>query len=161
MKIETKSAVILLVTLVLGVALGMVGQGLLRREFVQQVTGMRRPPGLVAHMEEVIQPTAQQRDTVHAILMSTAAGNQISIDAVQATLRASLDTMQQRLAPLLSTEQRDRLARQVGRMPDPFRPPPGGDGRRGPPPGGDGRRGPPPGGGPPRDGRPGGPPPPR
>jgi hypothetical protein len=48
--------------------------------------------------------------------------------------------MKTALAPILDASQRDRLAREVEHMPDPFRP--GGRGRGGPPP--FGRGGPPP-----------------
>ena len=53
----------------------------------------------------------------------------------------ALDSMRLTLAPMLDADQRDRLAREIERMPDPFRP--GGRGRGGPPGGGFGRGGPP------------------
>ncbi len=143
MKLEVKSTLLLLGTLLLGVMLGMVGQGMLQRERAAQVGELRRPPGFVAHMSQMIDPTDAQRDTVTAILEATAVENQRVIDEAQRTLRASLNAMRTRLAPVLTEAQRNRLA-SMERLPDPFRPLPRGAGRPdgGPPPPG----GPPPGG---------------
>ena len=162
MKVETKSAVILLITLALGAALGMLGQGAWQHARQQQVGALRRPPGFVAHMESIIKPTAEQRPAVHRMLGIVGARNQRIIDSARAALRVEIESMQQQLAPVLTAEQRDRLAR-MSRLPDPFRAPPPRDGGardgRGPPPGGprEGRE-PPPNGPPPGDRRGGGPP---
>ena len=150
MKAETKSAAILVATLALGVVLGMVTQGLLMRQLGERAGGLRRPGGFVSHLEGVIEPTAAQRDTVHALLERTAARNQTVIEGARGELRALLDSLQLQLSPILDEGQRDRLAR-MSRLPDPFRPPPrdGRPPREGPPPEGPPREGPPPDGGPP------------
>lgn len=141
MRIETRSAIILLVTLALGAVLGMVGGGLIQRSREQQLGELRRPRGFVAHMEDVIQPRPEQQQAVRVILDSIGQRNDRVIGAARAELRTGIDSMKLRLAPLLDAEQRDRLDR-MSRLPDPFRPPPPrGDGPRGGPPPG---RGPPP-----------------
>jgi len=160
MKMESKPVAILFATLALGVVLGMVGQGLLMRQRTQRVGELRRPPGFVVHMEHVLEPTAAQRDTLRVLLRATASRNEAIIASARGALRTALDSLQLQLAPLLSAQQRERLA-ENSVLPDPFRPPPprggGGMGKRplgddrpppgreGPPPG---REGPPP----PRDG---------
>ena len=159
MKVETKSAVILLITLALGGAVGMLGQGAWQRARQQQVGALRRPAGFVAHMESIIKPTAEQQQAVHRILEVIGMNNQRIIDSARTALRAELDSMQQQLAPVLTAEQHDRLAT-MSRLPDPFRPPPPRDGGRqdggprdgpGPPRDGPPRGGPPPDGPPPTD----------
>ena len=161
MKVEAKSAVILLITLALGAAIGMLGQGAWQRGRQQQVGALRRPQGFVAHMESIIKPTAEQQPTVHRILETIGARNQRIIDSARAALRVGIDSMQQQLAPVLTAEQRDRLAT-MSRLPDPFRPPPPREGGprdgRGPPRDGPPRGGPPPDGPPPNDRRGSGPP---
>lgn len=132
MKVEFKSSVILLTTLFLGIVLGLVSQGSFQRLRERQVTAIRRPPGFVAHMEDVIAPTATQDSVVRPVLERTAEANQRIIETARAALRQSIDAMQRELTPVLTAEQRERLWK-ASRLPDPFRPPPRRDGP-GPPP---------------------------
>jgi hypothetical protein len=150
MKVEAKSAAILLTTLVLGIILGLVSQGTFQRLREQQVTAMRRPPGFVAHMEQVIEPTTKQDSVVRPVLERTALSNQQIIEAARAALRQNIDSMQRELTPVLNADQLDRLSKS-SRLPDPFRPPPPRDGQRPPPRGNDDRRGETQGNGPPDD----------
>jgi hypothetical protein len=152
MRVEAKSAAILLTTLLLGIILGLVGQGSFQRLRERQVTDMRRPPGFVAHMEQVIEPTTAQDSVVRAVLERTAQANQRIIETARAALRQNVDSMQHELTPVLSAEQLDRLSRS-SRLPDPFRPPPPRNGQRPPPRADDDRRNGPPDGERPRDDR--------
>jgi len=145
MTANTKSMLLLAMTLVTGFALGLFADASLVRGRRDRIDGMRRPPGFVDHMESVIQPHSDaQRDSIRPILDSVARTNQIAIRSVNARLRTALDSMKTALAPMLDQSQRDRLAREIEHMPDAFRP--GGRGRGGPPPfgRGDGHRGGPP-----------------
>lgn len=74
-------------------------------------------------MEEVIRPRDErQRAAVEPILEATAARNDTIIRHAHQALRAArLDAPPP--GPLLDAEQRRRLE-SVGRLPDPFRPPP-------------------------------------
>jgi len=132
-------------TLITGFALGLFADASLVRGRRDRIDGMRRPPGFVDHMQSVIQPHSDaQRDSIRPILDAVARANQQAIRDVNVRLRAALDSMKAALAPMLDESQRDRLAREVEHMPDPFRPGGrgrGGFGRGGPP---EGRRGPPP-----------------
>jgi uncharacterized membrane protein len=144
-----KSLAMLAVTLFVGFALGLFADATLvrgRRERIGQIQG---PPGFVAHMENVIVPHSDaQRDSIRIVLERAAQHNSEVLRGSRERLRAALDSMRRTLAPMLDTEQRDRIARELDHMPDPF-----GRGRGGPPgPGGFGRGGPP-------FGRRGGPPP--
>jgi len=150
MKLEVKSAVILLTTFTLGIALGLVGQGALQRA---RLGPAGRPPGFVARMEDALQLRADQQATVRPVLEATAEQNQRVIAATRKELRAIVDSMALTLAPLLAEEQRQRLAQRIRELPDPFRP---GGGPRGGGPAEGGPRGsglsgdgPPPRGGPP------------
>lgn len=159
-QMDVKAAIMLFVTLALGVALGALGAGALSRQRYAEVRDLRRPPGFVAHMEEVIGPRdSAQRAGVDRILAATAARNDTIVQGANEQLRAALDSMKTRLSPLLDANQRARLD-EAARFAPPLRV--GADGRGGPPPGGrrgggpGGREGP---GGPPPDERRGGPPP--
>ncbi len=155
MKLEVKSSIVLVTTLLIGIALGMVLQGRWRMERAREVGALQRPQGFVHHMTEIIQPRADQRDAVIAALQATAEQNGRIIDSARTRLRNELTGMQGTLAPVLDADQRKRLA-DISRLPDPFRPPPPGGpggrpggGPRGGPEGGPARRPPPP----PPDGR--------
>ena len=154
-QMDVKAAIMLLVTLLLGIALGAVGAGALSRQRNEQVQQLRRPLGFVAHMEEVIQPRdSTQRVKIDSLLSVTATRNDSILRGANDQLRRALDSMRAHLNPILSSDQRDRLEKTAPLAP-PLRQ--GGEGRgdRGPPP--DGRGPPPDGRGPPPDGR--GPPP--
>ncbi len=151
--IDTRAALVLIGTLVLGVLLGALGDAALVRHRNAAVRELRRPPGFVAHMEDIIQPRdAAQRAQIHAALEATALANDSIIRSANDHLRSALDSMRARLAPLLDAAQRARLDEFAQVKPD-FAPP-GGRGPPGAPPpdGPPGDRGrPPPGRGP--DGR--------
>ena len=146
MTTQFKSLVLLAATLVVGFTLGLFADATLVRGRRAQLGALRRPPGFVAHMEDVIQPHSDaQRDSIRPLLEHAAQQNGTIMHDANDHLRAALDSMRVALAPVLDQAQRDRLAREVGRIP-PFGP---GRGRGGPPPFGhggppDGRGGPPP-----------------
>jgi len=145
-QIDIKAAVMLLVTLLLGVALGAVGAGALSHQRIEQVKQLRRPPGFVAHFEQVIEPRdSAQRARIDSLLTFTAARNDTILLEANTQLRRALDSMRAHLNPLLSAEQRARLDKAASLAP-PLRA------------GGQGRGDRPPGDGPPPD-RNGGPPP--
>ena len=140
MTANTKSMLLLALTLVTGFALGLLADASLVRGRRDRIGELRRPPGFVAHMEDVIQPHSDaQRDSIRPVLENVARQNNQVIRDANLRLHASLDSMRTVLAPMLDASQRDRLTAEVNRMPDPFgrgRPPfgrgRGGPGRGGP-----------------------------
>ena len=146
---QIKSLILLAATLVAGFALGLFADASLVRGRRERIADMRRPPGLVAHLEDVIQPhSTAQGDSIRPLLEQLARGNDAIISDANARLKARMDSIVITLSPMLDAGQRDRLTREMRRIP------PMGPGRGGPPPGG---RGSPPPDGPPGDR----PPPPR
>ena len=139
---QIKSLILLAATLVVGFALGLFADATLVRGRRDRLTEIRRPPGFVAHMESVIEPHSDaQRDSIRPILESAARRNGEVMRSANDRLKAALDTMRLSLMPMLDQTQRDRLSREIDRMP-PIGP--GGRGRgRGGPPGPFGRGGPP------------------
>jgi hypothetical protein len=144
----SKSLVLLAATLIVGFALGLFADATLVRGRRDRIGQIRRPPGFVAHMEQVIQPHSNaQRDSIQPVLERVAQQNTQAVHDADVRLHAVLDSMRTSLTPMLDAAQRDRLATELDRMSNPFRPG-GRGGRRGGPPGfirGDERRpGPPP-----------------
>jgi uncharacterized membrane protein len=131
--------VLLAATLVVGFALGLFADASLVRGRRDRIGALRRPPGFVAHLEDVIQPHSDaQRDSIRPVLEHIAQQNGAIVREANDRLRVALDSMRAALTPMLDQAQRDRLTREVSRMP-PFGP---GRGRGGAPPFGHG--GPPP-----------------
>ncbi|QJR34005.1 hypothetical protein [Gemmatimonas groenlandica] len=148
MKMDLRSTTIVGGTLALGIVLGLVLQGTLQRRRNDRMGQLRHEQGFVRHMESIIQPRADQRAVIMPLLEKTGARNSQIIGAAQAELRSTLEAMRAQLEPVLDADQRRRM-NEMGRLPDPFRPPPGGGPPGGGPPGGETSRGGPPGGGPP------------
>lgn len=148
---------LLIVTLLLGVAIGVLGAGALQDRRFARVNDIRRPGGFTEHVQRVIRPTSDsQWNAIRPFVEAAARENEERRRMHDGSMRASLDTLRMRLDPLLDASQRERLARFVpGRPGGPGGPPPrdGRPPRRDRPDGehpGD-HRGPPPDGPPPRD----------
>jgi hypothetical protein len=140
MTANTKSMLLLALTLITGFALGLFADASLVRDRRDRIRDLRRPPGFVAHMEDVIQPRSDaQRDSIRPILERVARQNNQEIRDLNTHLRAALDSMRITLSPMLDAAQRERLSAEVDRMPDVLGR--GGRGRGGPPPFGPGRPG--------------------
>ena len=132
MTANTKSMVLLAVTLIAGFALGLFADASLVRGRRERVNQLRRPPGFAAHMEEVIAPhNDAQRDSIRLVLERFGQQNIQIIREANTHLHTTFDSMRTTLAPMLDAAQRDRLSEEIDRIPNPFRP--GGRGRGGPP----------------------------
>ena len=136
----------LLATLVIGVALGALGAGAIRPRLERggppppRAGGPSPDGGLTEHVMRVIEPSdSAQATKVRAVVERTAARNRELIQELNGSLKASIDSMRAELAPMLTTDQRERLARAVRQLPAVRGPgAPGGRGPRGggPPPDG-------------------------
>lgn len=164
---SVRAWVLLVVTLCLGIAIGLLGGGALQERRMARVNNLRRPGGFVDHVRAVIRPTSDsQWSTIKPLIEATAEQNAGMRRLHDRAMRAALDSLKARLDPMLDAAQRERFARFVpGRGEGPpgrFRPgrggPRGGAGR-GPDDRGGPADGPPP--PPPRPNDETGPPPPR
>ena len=141
--------VLLVVTLCLGIAIGLLGGGALRDRRMARVNDIRRPGGFLEHVRDVIRPTSDsQWSAIRPVVEATSEQNAAMRRMHDSAMRASLDTLRTRLDPMLTPDQRERLSRFVpGRPGGPGGPPRGPrNGREGPRPGGPmgEREGPPP-----------------
>ncbi len=122
-----RSWVLLIVTLCLGIAIGVLGSGALQDRRMRRVNDMRRPGGFVEHVQRVIRPTSDsQWKAIRPLIEAASQANAERRRAHDGATRASLDSLRAQLNPLLDEAQRERLARFV---PDRRGPPPS---RRGP-----------------------------
>ena len=123
---------LLVVTLLLGISIGVLGAGALQERRVAHVNDLRRPGGLVEHVQDMIQPTSDsQWQKLRPFIEATAAQNANMRHMHDSSMHATLDTLRARLNPMLDERQRERLARFArGRAGGPL--PRDGAGRRGP-----------------------------
>ena len=136
---SVRAWLLLIVTLCLGIAIGVLGGGALQDRRMRRVSDMRRPGGFVERVEDVIRPTSDsQWDAIRPLIEAAAQANAERRRAHDGTMRASLDSLKVQLNPMLDAAQRERLARFVPdrRGPPMFGRPPGHDrgrDREGPP----------------------------
>jgi len=105
---------LLSVTLLLGVAIGVLGAGALQDRRFARVNDMRRPGGFTAQVQKVISPTSDSQWTaIRPWVEAAARENGEHRRMHDGAMRASLDTLRIRLEPLLDADQRKRLARFV------------------------------------------------
>jgi len=110
MNVQTKTAAILIATLLLGVLLGALLSGmLLRRGFETRLARMRTPPGFINRFEAVIQPDESQREELRRILAKHAR----RFEEYRAQFPALMDSLRKDLDPILTDEQKQRLRRVV------------------------------------------------
>src|SRR5690349_16954309 len=118
MTTPVKSLILLAFTLIVGFALGLFADASLVRGRRDRIAGMGRPPGLVDHLQHVIQPRdSAQAATIRPVLQRTVEANQLIIQQTNQRLRANMDSLRVALDSSLDAGQRDRLARELRRMP--------------------------------------------
>ena len=141
MNVSRTAAIVLLVTLLIGMVLGVLGVGAASRYLVRPDPPLFRPPapagGFQEHMIRTIEPSdSVQEAKIRVIVERAADRNRALIQHLNGALKASVDSMRAELAPMLTTDQRERLERTASSLP-PVRTPDGPGARCG------GRGGPP------------------
>ncbi|MGH7570385.1 MAG: hypothetical protein ACREMK_00890 [Gemmatimonadota bacterium] len=122
MTIDTKSSLILLATLILGIALGALGVGALAHRRGDHLRELRHRGGFVEYMERVIQPRNEaQREAIRPILEETGRIHWTLMGSTHTRMVAELERMRQRLAPHLDEAQRERLESSFGEFGHPLR----------------------------------------
>ena len=124
---SVRAWLLLIVTLCLGIAIGVLGGGALQDRRMRRVSDMRRPGGFVERVEDVIRPTSDsQWNAIRPLIEAAAQANAERRRSHDGAMRASLDSLKVQLNPKLDAAQRERLARFVPdrRGPPPFGRPP-------------------------------------
>jgi len=111
MKIETKTYVIIMLTLVIGMIIGALITGTVVRHRVRRFMSLGHPNHLADRIENIIEPTASQRDTVHQILIEHAQQFHEIHGRFEIQLLALKDSLKKDLDPILTEEQKERLER--------------------------------------------------
>lgn len=131
MRVGLKAYLTIIGTLVLGIIIGLLLNGVLNHRRMGEMERMRGPGGFVAEMERLIQPRdAAQREKLKPLLEDQDRRNRAIVDGARTQMRSGMDSLVVRLTPLLDDDQLSRLKDFAER--GPRRPPPGFEG--GPPP---------------------------
>ncbi len=132
MNVQLKSAIIILATLFLGVAIGAMAMKQLYKPGKPQFADFRERDAFMHLHEGIIQPNSEaQRDSIHQVLTLFLPKFRKLTEQHRSEIRALVDSMQSQLEPLLSKEQIQRLKERRNNMPSgPGAPPP--MGARGP-----------------------------
>jgi len=162
-KTKTKTFLIILITLIIGIAIGFEVSEILIRKRFDEFKNLRQPKGFVGIFENMIKPDENQKPILDSIILKFHKRINNTMAIVKMQMDKQIDSLSVELKPYLTKEQMDRFKNEMMRMkkslpPDsmikgPFSgpmkngPPPGFD-RNGPPPGFDGKNLPPP---PPQD----------
>lgn len=116
MNTKSKSAALLIVTLLLGILLGAIGSSTLHNQRLEELRSLRSKGGFMSSVEEVIAPKDEnQRAQIRAVLeRSQASLEQVSQDC-RHRFKERADSMHAALAPLLSEQQVQRLEEWMSR----------------------------------------------
>ena len=110
MTIDARSSLILLVTLLLGIAIGALGAGAVAQRRSEHIRELRMRGMFVDHMEQIIRPRDQaQWEAIRPIVEETGRHNYAIMDSTHGRLEAEMERMRELLAPHLDEAQRERV----------------------------------------------------
>lgn len=111
MKMETKTVLIVLGILIIGMIIGALITGAFARHRVGRFTSMREPGRLSARVERIIDPDESQREAVREILRKHSERFQEIHSQFEGEMLALRDSLREDLDPILTDEQKERLER--------------------------------------------------
>ena len=128
MNTKSKSIIMIVATLLLGIIIGIFAGGLIHtRIFQERISRFRSPEGFFMRMEKVIQPTPEQANQLRNILSEH---HKIAREMAREShlrMRALDDSLRQKLESILTPEQLERFSKRWHKrrmlFPDRPRPP--------------------------------------
>ena len=109
MNVKAKTAVIIIITLIIGIFLGaMLNRALLRHK-IRKTFSMHKPDRLGFFMEEMIQPEADQRDQILAIVEKHTERMRELRQQFFSEMQGERESFLKDIDPLLTPEQKERL----------------------------------------------------
>jgi hypothetical protein len=135
MNTKVKIALIIIVTLVIGIVLGAMLNRAFMRFRIQRAFADRNPLGMISFIEKDIRPTPDQREKIREVLEKHRKKSLDLREKFMMEMQAEFESLEAELDPILTPEQKNRLKRRFRgpwrdprRFPDPRRPrrkPPG------------------------------------
>jgi hypothetical protein len=112
MKMGTKTVLVILITLIIGMIIGVLITGAFARHRIGRFMSMREPGCLGAHVEKIIDPDESQREAVRDILQRHSEQFLKIHSRFEGEMLALRDSLKKDLDPILTEEQKKRLERQ-------------------------------------------------
>ena len=110
MQTRTKSAFLLLIVLVLGVAIGMLVSGVVHNRRMDRIARIRTGPGIVQLVERAVQPKSEeQRAQIREIMEGAAPRFAETFQRTQEEMRTLSDSVMSELEAVLTPEQLESL----------------------------------------------------
>ncbi len=113
MNTRVKIALIIIVTLALGIVLGAMINRAFMRHRIQRAFADRNPLGMVSFIERNIRPTPDQREQIREILEKHRKKSAEIREKFMIDMRAEFESLEAELDPILTPEQKDRLKRRL------------------------------------------------
>jgi len=117
MNVKTKSTLILVGTLVIGMVLGgLIDRSILRTQFKHRVERMRNPLGFMQFFEGIIEPNEEQYDAIKELLEKRSQQLHEIGQNSRDEMKMVMDSLKMDIDPLLTAEQKARLERKIENM---------------------------------------------
>ena len=121
MNIKVKTAIIIIITLIMGIIIGaMLNRALLQRR-INRAFSWRLPDYMVTSIERIIQPDQDQRERLRDILKKHAERMMEIRENSRKDMQESFESLQKKLDSILTPEQKRRLQRRLPRPLQRFR----------------------------------------
>ena len=109
MKTKTKSSLIIISTLLIGIVLGFLLKSWITENRFDKFKSRRGPEGLVKMLNEVIQPDEHQKAEIEPVLRKFQIRFQEVMTMSRKEMAVTIDSLRSELKPLLNEEQLERF----------------------------------------------------
>lgn len=109
MTLQTKTVLIIVATLIVGIIVGALGSGFVIHRFARHMADVRHREMFVERMVEVIDPAPEQEEAIREILTRHAEMFAELSDSFHRETSALFDSLRSELDPVLTQEQKERL----------------------------------------------------
>jgi hypothetical protein len=113
MNTKVKVALIIIVTLIIGIMLGAALNRAFVRHRIQRAFADRNPRGMVSFIERNIRPTPDQREKIREILEKHRKKTADMREKFMMDMQAEFESLEAELDPILTPEQKNRLKRRL------------------------------------------------
>jgi hypothetical protein len=126
MRNKVKSSLIIIITLIIGIAIGFEISEINIRHKFERMDAFRRPDGFLKIFDGIIQPDSNQKPVVDSILTSYHKRIETITKTGMEQISNYIDSMNAALKPILNNSQRNNLDKEMLRMKKHEPPPPPG-----------------------------------
>lgn len=113
MSTRTKTMFIILSSVIIGIAIGALGSGMLRENRVKRFERMRPEQRFSEVMEKIIQPEGEQREAIEKVLKEQSEQIAAIQERYHSEIIAVFDSSRKALRSILTEEQRERLKEHI------------------------------------------------